>query len=385
MIFNIKDLIKSVFTRPIINIYNTHFKKNILISYITYPFREYKKNNYIRHTNYQESKIIAEIFRKEKFNVDIYDYNYSGKLDYKKYEVIFGFGDPLCKSFYNRKNNIITIYYGTGMHVCVQNTNTLKRIKEVYKKKGVWIPESGRIVEKNWGIQTTLVDAIITLGNNSVLKSYSKYYDGPIYILPVTFYDIIDNKIIENMINIKNYEKAKYNFLWFGGSGLIHKGLDLLLELFINKPHWNLHICGPVKNEKNFVKAYYNELYNYPNIHTYDKINLKSSFFKNLMNECLFVVFPSCSEGGGASVINVMANGLIPIVTKESSVNIDDFGYSINGFDILSIENSIEIALETHKDDLRQRSFKSYIYTRKNHSKFVYKKKLEAYLRKILI
>ena len=122
-----------------------------------------------------------KVFNELGYNVDIVDYYYEGNINYDKYSIIFGFGEPLINSFYYRNYKILTIYYGTGMHVAHQNHATLKRIEEVYKKKGKWLLESGRIVDKAWSVQTSLVDNIITLGNDEVVNSYQKYFSRKIY------------------------------------------------------------------------------------------------------------------------------------------------------------------------------------------------------------
>ena len=259
------------YKRPIKNYFKTNFKENVLISYITYPF---KNGISLRHTNNVEAVEIAKIFNELGYNIDIVDYDYEGNLDYDKYSIIFGFGEPLINSFYRRNHKILTIYYGTGMHVIHQNHAILKRIEEVHKKKGKWLLESGRIADKAWSVQTSLVDSIVTLGNDEVVNSYQKYFLRKIYNIPVSYYKIFDH---EEILKNKNFRDAKNHFLWFGSSGLIHKGLDLLLEVFKEMPDFQLHICGPIDNEPKFKNCYYEELYNTKNIHTYGFINIHNN------------------------------------------------------------------------------------------------------------
>ena len=270
------------------------------------------------------------------------------------------------------------------MHICTQNYNTLKRIKEVYKKKNIWLPESGRIVEKAWSIQTTLVDAIITLGNEEVIKSYRKYYDGPIYDIPVSFFNIISEEKIKKFLEIKDYTEAKKNFLWFGSQGLIHKGLDLLLDYFVKHPDLHLHIGGPIDREPRFEKAYFNELYKTPNIHTYGFIDIRSELFSELIKKCLFVIYPSCSEGEPGSIMNVMANGLIPIVTKETGIRVKGFGYLIPAVNIKAIESAINVALQEKNDILKEKSFECFKNTRKEHSIEKFRKSLYENLKCVI-
>lgn len=372
-------------SRPIYNLYKTDFKRNVLISYIAYPFR-CKSDRIYRHTNFIESIEISKIWKNLDFNVDIFNYDYSGKINYSKYDVIFGFGDPLCKYFYNQNPNkrVITIYYGTGMHVCHQNNFTLKRVKEVYKKTGFFLPESGRIVEKTWSEQTTLVDAMILLGNEIVAQTYRMYYEGPIYLLNPSFIQVISDIEISKIIENKNFSEAKKHFLWFGGTGLIHKGLDLVLETFSKYSDLHLHICGPIDDEPDFKRVFYDKLYKKPNIHTYGFINIKSELFKDLIKKCAFVIFPSCSEGGGASVLNCMAEGLIPVVTKYVSINVGDFGIIINEPTQEDVEKSVNEAKNIENSKLKEMALSAMKYTRENHSIEVYTKTLFKYLIEIL-
>lgn len=377
-LWDIFRFVHNKFKRPIKNYFKTKFRENVLVSYITYPF---KNRINLRHTNYAEALEIAKVFRELKYNVDIVDFRYEGNLNYNKYSVIFGFGEPLEKSFYNRNHRILTIYYGTGMHTNYSNFFTLKRIEEIYKKKGKWLLESGRIVDKAWSVQTSLVDNIITLGNDEVVSSYQKYFSRKIYNIPVSYYKIFDH---EEILRNKYFEDAKNHFLWFGSSGLIHKGLDLLLEVFKELPNLNLHICGPVDNELKFKDIYYEELYNYNNIHTYGFLDIGSETFKDIIKQCAFIIFPSCSEGEPSSIINVMLYGLIPIVTNTAGIKIKDFGIEIKELTHERIKELIIKAVNLNEDEIEKRSMKCADDTINNHSIEKYSYELKKALIDIL-
>jgi len=377
-LWDIFRFVHKKFKKPIKNYFKTNFKENVLISYITYPF---KNGISLRHTNYAEAFEIAKVFKELGYNIDIVDYDYESNLDYDKYSIIFGFGEPLEKSFYNRNQKILTIFYGTGMHVIHNNHATLKRIEEVYKKKGKWLLESGRIVDKAWSAQTSLVDSIITLGDDEVVNSYQKYFSRKIYNIPNSYYKIFDH---EEILKNKNFRGAKNHFLWFGSLGLIHKGLDLLLEVFKEMSDFQLHMCGPIDNELKFKNCYYEELYNTKNIHTYGFINIQSKSFKDIISKCAFVIFPSCSEGGSSSVINVMVYGLIPIVTNAAGIRIKDFGIEIKELTSESIKESMIKAVNLSEDEIEKRSLKCSKNTINNHSIEKYSHELKKVLIEIL-
>ncbi|MDR3610935.1 MAG: glycosyltransferase [Ignavibacteriaceae bacterium] len=344
---------KILLRSPIINYYKTSFPRNALVSYITYPFR---KGLNLSHTNTFEATEIARALQDAGFNVDIADYDYKGFINYSRYDLIFGFGEPLVNSFYKREKKIITIYYGTGLHIHTQNNNSLGRIKEVYNKKGAYLPQSGRIVDKAWSIQTTLVDAMILLGNLEAAKTYSPYFTGKTYNIPAMFLEFTDYKEI---VNSKIFDQAKRHFLWFGSSGMIHKGLDLLLEIFSGRRDIYLHICGPLNKEPDFQRTYYNELNRMPNIHYYGFISLKSEIFKELLQKCAFVIFPSCSEGGSPSVLNICGNGgLIPLISKEATIDVHDYGFIFDKINHDSIRSVIDHVIQMENKEITEMSIK---------------------------
>ena len=370
---------KVIFRPPIINYFRTTYPQNALVSYITDPFRNEIS---FSHTNSFESMEIGKAINEAGFKVDIADYDYEGRIDYSKYDLIFGFGEPLINSFYKRGKKLITVYYGTGMHLNTQNANTLNRVKEVFDKKGVWLPGSGRIVDKAWSIQTTLVDAMVLLGNEEVTKTYSPSFKGKIYNIPASFYKVNN---YEEIISSKDFNTAKKHFLWFGSFGMIHKGLDLLLEIFSKREDIQLHICGPLEGEPEFKQTYYNELYKMDNIHYHGFVSLNTVLFKELMQKCAFVILPSCSEGGGAAVLNVCGNGgLIPLLSKEASIDTNDFGFIFEKINNESIQAVINQALQLPDQEIKERSIKCYEIISKIHSQTNYANELRKCLMEIL-
>jgi glycosyltransferase involved in cell wall biosynthesis len=339
--------------RPVINYFNTNYKKNVLISYVVRPFRH---GINLHHTNSAEGLIIAKIFNELGYNVDVVWIFSKKKIDFEKYDVIFGVGEPFERSFYYNKKHIKRICYCTGTSPSFNNLATINRAKEVFEKKGKLLLSSTRLLNYCWSLQFTLSDGLIVLGNKFVADTYKSSFTGNIININASFYKIFN---YERVLQKKDFKSAQKHYLWFGGSGFIHKGVDLLLEVFRNRSDIFLHICGPLSAEPEFEAAYYEELYKTKNIHFYGFINIESEQFKYLLENCCFVIFPSCSEGGAASVINVMANGgLIPIVNRESSISIYDFGIDIDELNTDGIEKAINISQSFSVDELKFRSYK---------------------------
>lgn len=372
-----KHIIQYLNNQVITNFYKTNHSRYALLSYITLPF----KKDSLSHTNFFEAQSWAKILDELGYSVDIIHYKNSKNIDLSKYDLICGFGDVFQQYFENYGNcKAKTIYYATGMHVCHQNNATLQRIKDVYKKKNVWLAKSARFVEKTWTHQTSLVDGIIALGNEVCADSYRKYFDGQVYSLPAPFYKTLDAKTII----AKRIENSKKHYLWFGGSGLVHKGLDLCLEYFAKHQDIYLHVCGPIENEPDFVATYKKELYETKNINTYGFVDIKSKKFESILIDCAFLIFPSCSEGGSPSTLTVIGNGgLVPIITKETTINT---GHEI-WIDKLDAE-SIDIAIQKSKElpfvEVQKMQLLNYMFVSENNSKNNYYSSLKKNIQKII-
>jgi glycosyltransferase involved in cell wall biosynthesis len=139
---------------------------------------------------------------------------------------------------------------------------------------------------------------------------------------------------------------------------MVHKGLDLVLEAFVQLPDCHLTVVGPVLNEPEFAAAYRRELFHTPNIrcvgwldNSGDRVSTRS--WNNPSRTC----FCSCSEAGAAAVIETMAAGLIPMVTYEASVDVEDYGVLVK--DVVDRNTScreIRAIAQMPGDELRRRS-----------------------------
>lgn len=356
--------------------FNTRRDRSVLISYIVAPFIVSGLNS---HTNFQECLGIAKIFSELGYSVDVINYNSSYVPDYSKYSCIFGFGDPFCASFYCHVPSMIRIHYATGAHVFVQNQETLKRAIDVYKEKGMWLLKSCRIVKHTWSEQTTLSDAIIVLGNDWTRNTYAPYFKGPIYNLNTSY----NAALQQSLVDAKDYELARKHYLWFGSSGAIHKGLDLLLNVFSQHTDKTLHIAGLDSSEKAFMDSFRKEL-SMENVVVHGFLDVSSQEYVDLICQCAFVIIPSCSEAGCTSLINSMSNGLVPAFTRQCGVDLKDYALEITDLtqdavaDAVKRCDSLDVAsLKQMSEACRADIIEAYSYDE-------FKKNMDNILQKIL-
>lgn len=357
------------------NYFKSDFKKRALLSYTTLPFKQESKI----HTNFFEAKSIAEILDELGYVVDIINSDYTGDLNYEIYDLLIGSGNAFENYFFRPRKQLQTICYCTGLHPHFQNDATLKRLKAFYTEKKLWIGQSCRYVSKSWTHQINLSDHLLVLGNNTAKESFIRYNNN-IHLLPTPFYNTIPSEEIHEFV--KNRDN---NFLWIGGSGLIHKGLDLVLDFFLRNTHLNLWILGNIQQEADFYSFYKGHINSSKNIEELGFVDVESDDFKTVLSKCTFVIVPSASEGGSPALVTAVGNaGLIPIHNKESSV---DFKHSIQikELSLEGIKRSIDLATNLTNDEVYKMRLENYLFTNSFHGNSNYRKKLKAYLTQLTV
>ncbi|MDA9636813.1 glycosyltransferase [SAR86 cluster bacterium] len=349
-----KDLLREFYVNHSMpmNVYESNSKR-VLISYIKSPF--YLKKNVISHSNFIESKIIAKTFKELGYSVDVVDYRCKRKINYDRYTIVFGFGLPFHSALSHP--GLTKICYLTGSNPNFSNLREAQRIEEFNKKN------NKRLLPRReaywpWMHAAINSDFLIVTGNDFSKSTYEKIKDNVIKI-SVPF---IPSK---NIIS----EKNSNGFLWFGGAGALFKGLDLTLDAFKELDEdFTLDICGPIENEKDFMEFYSDEIEKNEKIKFHGMVDVSSEKMKELLSKNKFVILPSCSEGGASSVLTCMNLGLIPIVTKECSLDLEEFGFVIEELTKDAVLKSMKIASKISEEEkcIQQKKMKSFLS--RNHS-----------------
>ncbi|MCT7481727.1 glycosyltransferase [Aliarcobacter cryaerophilus] len=342
-VLNVYELI---FQRPIVNYFKKQYSKKVLFSYSTYHFN---KKNYVAHSNYQESLVIAKIFDEMGYMVDIYNNNREYKINFDNYDVVFGEGMPMFQAI-QQNTNALTIYYATGSHPWQCSQASLNRVVDYYKKNNFLALDSTRLQDYKWGLAASLSDAVIVIGNNNTKKTFIDNGASHIYKINPTFH------IKKEAKEIQKTQNSLKSMLYFASYGLLHKGLDLAVEAFRELPDWTLHVCGYTERENEFMQSL-----NLPkNVIVHGFIDIESSLFQKLSENCGYVILPSSSEGIATAILTAMGRGaMIPVVTKECGINIDDFGILIEDLTVKSVKKAIEHCKMISYDELMINSKKA--------------------------
>lgn len=333
---------------------------NILLSYITRPFQiDPESAEFSSHTNKWECIQIAQTWIDHGYNVDIIDYDNDYFKPKKEYSFFIDIHSNMERLAPLLGNNCKKILHITGAYWEFQNSAEKMRLSSLKERRGFnLIPRSQ--VPQSRGIE--FADCATILGNEFTKGTFSKFRKK--------LYEIPLSTTVEYPFFEKDFNQINKNYLWFGSSSMVHKGLDLVLDLFREMPDYNLTVCGNIKKEKDFEKAYHEELYCLPNIRTLDFVDVRSDLFMDVIKNTTALIFPSCSEGQSGCVVTCMHAGLIPIVSYESGVNVSsEFGMVLKENTIDEMLLSIQKLSQNPTDELQRMSKEAWLYARTHHTR----------------
>ena len=350
---------------------------NVLLSYIIDPFLR-KEGEAISHdhTHHWESFQIAQILLDKGFAVDVISYENKTFKPLKKYDYFISARTNLERIAQSLNEDCIKVAHLDTAHWLYNNQAAYQRLYALQQRRGITLKKSIRIVEPNWAIEFSNLATI--LGNQFTIDTYS-YSKKPIYRIPISSSSIYPWRAD------KDFEKARFNYIWFGSSGFVHKGLDLVLEAFAQMPEFNLTVCGPFEQEKEFIRSFQKELYQTSNIRAVGWVDVTSPEFLEICKDCVGLVYPTCAEGGGGSAITCMHASIIPILSYEASVDIDDTGYILKDCSVSEIKNAVQRLSSLDVEELRNLSRSTWELARRRHTKDIFKREYDKFITEVLL
>lgn len=351
---------------------------NVLMAYIIDPFLlkegETVSNS---HTNHWESLQMAQAFLDLGYAVDVISYRNTSFRPRKKYTFFLSARTRFVKIAERLNPDCIKIVHLDMAHWLYNNTAAYQRSLAVQQRRGVAIGLHRKLQEQNWAIEHA--DYATILGNEFTTSTY-RYADKPIYRVP------IPNCATYPWPEDKDFDAVRKRFIWFGSDGLVHKGLDLTLEAFAQMPEYHLTVCGPIARDKGFAQAYHKELYETPNIHTADWVDIEGPEFAQIFRNSVGLVYPTCSEGGGGSVITCMHAGLIPVVSYEASVDIEPtFGVLLNDNTIEAIQESVRTLSQRPAEQLERMARGAWQTARTRYTRARHAEEFRAVIEQIML
>ena len=342
-LFNSERLVKDVF--------GTGHSERALVCYLPEAFNSGELP--MHHSNFTECYTAAETLHRLGYSVDCASRGKSG-IDYSRYKVIFGIScQSYAASFTTDKDvSPIRIFYSVGAHTFYNFRTTAGRNKEFFERHNCWLLPSYHYIPGN-GMNyymSQLSDAVISLGDSFLIEQMTAEgeWSGKVRQLPAFYFNVCtpDEK--------KDFSKCRNNILWFGSSGMMHKGVDIAIDFALEHPQFTLHICGGSRQEKEFWKLYMPKIKAANNIIMHGFVDIRSDEFAEVLAQCGILLNPSLSESGAVSVLNVLGNGaLLPVYSKGTGLDIevtyDNFKKALLDVAALPAETIEQKAWEAHR------------------------------------
>lgn len=306
--------------------------KRALLVYLVEPFMFSEDARFFReHQNRQQNLVIADVVARFGYTVDVMNHDDMHSNPRHQYDLLVGMGMGAWRLACDLPKDIPKVYLATGTQRDFNNEQELQRLDAVRRRRGCHL-QPRRLAEFD-PAKLSRFDAVACFGNSFTAATYDSDCE---LIYPFNNYGYTDIEYVD-----KDFESAKRNFLYFGAGGQVHKGLDLLLEVFADEGHRELYVCGPFRREKDFTHCYRRELFDTQNIHPVGWVEVGSEQFAELARRCAYVILPSCAEASAGSVVVCMHAGLIPVVSKECGISTRDFGLTLRDCSITTIQATV--------------------------------------------
>lgn len=332
------------------------------------------------HNHFTESIAMVDALLALGYAVDVISYRNTTFRPRTRYDIFISSRvnfDLIAKRL---PRETIKIVHLDTSHWLNNNAAALNRCLEVRRERGVALA-SYKLLEQSWAIDSA--DYATLLGNEVTYETY-RFGRKPVFQLPNPAVCLYPCPTGKDFAGVRNH------FIWLGSRGFIQKGLDLVLAAFARMPEYRLTVCGPITQEPGFAKAFHHELYETPNIRTHGWIDVAGPEFQQLASECIGLIYPSCAEGAAGAVVTCMQAGLIPIVSSESGIDIDEsfgllLGSVVHGS--VSVESLIEA---THRiaakpaDPLKEMAIESWRIARSTYSSTNYKAVFASIIQRIV-
>lgn len=306
----------------------TREQKKILLCYLDYSrtVRELRQN--FGHTNRQEMMQMIKVCIDKDWCIDVCGCNDSYakeqiREDY--YDYILGFGENF-RYAKERNPKALAIIYMTENPYVVSYERETQRLAYFKERTGrtFHLERTGVYYQKD---DEKKADAVICLGDEKYFPKDKK----AIRIWP----SALKNPTFE--LNFSG--KKTTNFMVYGTDGFVHKGNDILVEIFAKHPEWNLYLCGARGEEKAKEAGYQLP----PNVHAVGFVDTLSEQFNEIVGKCYYLLLPSCSEALPTAVLTGMRHGMLPIVSR--GIGLDELEVYLEYFPDYRIE-TVEAVLE---------------------------------------
>lgn len=312
------------------------------------------------HTHFWESREIGRILVAAGFELDVIHWTNRSFLPARPYDLFVDVRLNLERLGPLLGPECLKLMHIETAHCNFYNPAQRRRLQELEARRGIRLAPY-KLLEPNAAIEHA--DAATILGNRATQATYA-HAGKPLWPVPIS------QPFLYAFAADKDFAAARRRFLWFGSGGLLHKGLDRVLEVFAALPELELTVLGPIDREPEFARAFHRELYATPNIRTHGWIDVASAEFLALARRHSALVYPSCSEGQNGGAITCMHAGLIPVLSRESGVDLDpEYGIELISSSLEEIRGRVLELAARAPEELAAMSRNAWEWVRAHHTR----------------
>ena len=373
-VFNSEKLVKNVF--------DAKHERRALLCYLPEAFNGKELPRH--HSNLTECHTIAEAFDRLGYNVDCASRGKAG-IDYSSYDVVMGINCPAYATSFTIDKNIlpIRIFYSVGAHTFYNFRTTAKRNKEFFDRHNCWLLPSYHYIPGN-GMNyymSHLSDAVISLGGSFLTQQMTDEGEqtDKVRQLPAFYFNVTtpDEK--------KDFSKCRNSILWFGSSGMMHKGLDIAIDFALEHPQFTLHICGGSRQEKEFWNFYMPKIKGADNIIIHGFVDIQSDEFKEVLAECGLLLNPSLSESGAVAVLNILGNGaLLPVYSKGTGLDIESAGIEVEEVTYDNFKKALIAVAALPTESIEQKAWAAHRLVKEKYTLDEYREGMYRHIKEII-
>jgi glycosyltransferase involved in cell wall biosynthesis len=383
LIYLLKIRYRAIWPKRVVGFYHGSAppRGRALLSYIPGPLLWAPDDpRFNGHSNLWESAEIARILNRLGYVVDAISHTDQKFSSRHAYDLIFDITRNIVKYSCNHTKKIL---HSTGSYTGYSNQAEHRRLQALKGRRGVMLRPRRSVSLKEIAAfdESARAADIITLGGNQVTKvTFPPSMQIKIKCLPVT------GSPLQQVRNPSQKEIGERDFLWFGGAGAVHKGLDLVLEAFARMPERTLHVIGPYELESDFMKAYEPELKHCRNIISHGYLYPSDRRFREATRKVTAFVFPSCSEGTSTAAITCMQYGFIPIVSNNAGIDIPaDMGIILSDCSIEEIMAAVKSMASKEDTQLQEMAVAAQNYAAQNYSRECFSLQVESVVRGMML
>jgi len=347
--------------RNIVRALGGNLPRRALVYFKTDPLFSRRLRDAYVHTNNAEIMSMVSIFNRLGFSVDLVDrdakWSEIEPLLHHDYDVYLansaGNSAPLHIEINARIKARHRIFFAAGPEPTESNRLVSARHEAFDQRTGTQCVRRRLVAGEELDRRFVGMDAVFYVGNGFSAHTYARHNLQTFRIYPSTSPELgFDAAALSG--------KCPNHFMYFGGNGLICKGLDLVLEAFDGLEGVTLDVCGPA-SEADFWGYYKPLLDRNPHIHFHGFVRAGGEAFSAMTASAAFQVFPGSAEGCATSVLTCMRRGVIPVTTWETGVDSGDYGIEIEEPNVEAIRSLVTRLKDMPREEMERRVVDTYL------------------------